>query len=187
MSVWDKKRDVMRRYDVTAQIYDMRYAEEQTVKIEAALKHVKAGADSVLDVGCGTGVLFSYVASKAETTVGLDISWKTLLKAKGRGKNYADVYLMRADADSMPFKSKVFGMVFAMTLIQNTPDPYRTLREIERVAKDSAAIVVTGLKRVFARAAFERLLRNAGLRIVAWEEENLKCYVAICKKALPSP
>jgi len=182
MSAWDKKRDIMQRYDVTAQIYDMRYAEEQTAKIEAALKHVKVKAGSVLDVGCGTGILFSYVAGKATTTVGLDVSGKTLLRAKERAKNYANVHLMRADADHMPFKRKVFSMVFAMTLIQNTPNPGETLDEIERVAKADAAIVATGMKKIFTKKTFELLLTNAGLNIEALEDEDLKSYVAICTK-----
>ena len=183
MSVWDKKRDIMQRYDVTAQIYDMRYAEEQTAKIVAALKHVKVKAGRVLDVGCGTGILFSYVADKARTTVGLDVSKRTLLKARQRAKTHASVHLILADADNMPLRDKVFGRVFAMTLIQNTPSPAETLNEIRRVAKDNALIVVTGLKKVFTKSILRQLLKNAGLNIIAMENEGLKCYVAVCTKA----
>lgn len=183
MSVWDKKRDVMRRYDVTAQIYDMRYAEEQTVKIEAALKHVKVEACMILDACCGTGILFNHVADMAQMTLGLDVSRKTLLKAKEQSKNHASVDLVCADVDNMPLKDKVFDRVFAMTLIQNTPVPAETLNEIRRVAADNALIVVTGLKKIFARSVFRQLLKNAGLNNVAIEDEGLKCYVAVCSKA----
>ena len=41
MNGWLKKRRVMRRYDLTAEMYDMRYAEEQAAKIRAGLKHVE--------------------------------------------------------------------------------------------------------------------------------------------------
>jgi ubiquinone/menaquinone biosynthesis C-methylase UbiE len=180
MSVWDKKRDIMQRYDVTAQIYDMRYAEEQTAKIKAALKHLKAKGCMVLDAGCGTGILFSHVAGKARMTVGLDFSKKTLLKAMERAKNHAGVNLVRGDADNMPLRDKVFDRVFAMTLIQNAPAPTETLKEIKRVAKGNALIVITGLKRVFSRSTLEHLLKNAGLNIVAMENEGLMCYVAVC-------
>jgi malonyl-CoA O-methyltransferase len=182
MSVWDKKRDVMRRYDVTAQIYDVRYAEEQTAKIEAALKHVKVETGLVLDAGCGTGLLFSYIADGARITIGLDVSGKTLFQAKVRAKGHANVHLVRADADHMPFKNRIFSTVFAMTLIQNAPNPGETLGEIERVSQDGAIMVVSGLRKVFARETFRQMLKNAGLKIVAWEEENLKCYVAICAR-----
>jgi demethylmenaquinone methyltransferase/2-methoxy-6-polyprenyl-1,4-benzoquinol methylase len=180
MSVWDKKRDTMHRYDVTAQIYDMRYGEEQTAKMEAALRHLKIEAYMILDSGCGTGILFNHVADKARMTIGLDFSRKTLLKAKERAKNHVGLNLVRADADNMPLRDNIFDRVFAMTLIQNTPDPMETLNEIRRVAKDNALIVVTGLKKIFCQHTLERLLKNAGLNIVAMENEDLKCYVAIC-------
>lgn len=183
MNAWSKKRSVMQRYDVTAQIYDMRYAEEQTAKIEAALRHVNANVGIVLDAGCGTGVLFDHVADKALMTVGLDFSRKTLLKARERAKNHAGVHLLRADADNMPLKDGVFDTVFAMTLIQNAPSPAQTLNDVKRVAKDNALIVVTGLRKVFRRGALERLLKDAGLSVVAMETEGLKCYVAVCTRA----
>ena len=183
MRVWDKKRDIMRRYDITAQIYDRRYADEQTAKIEAALEHVKVEAGMVLDVGCGTGILFNYVADKAWMTVGLDFSKETLLIAKERAKNHASVHLVRADADNVPLRDKVFDQVFAVTLIQNTPSPTETLNEIRRVAKDNGLIVVTGLKKVFTRNILGQLLRNAGLNIIAVGNEGLKCYVTVCTKA----
>jgi len=183
MSVWKKKRAIMRRYDVTARIYDMRYAEEQAAKIEAALKDVKVNAGVVLDVGCGTGILFSYVADKARMTIGIDISRKTLIKAKERAGKYARVYMVLADADNMPLRDKVFDSVFAVTLIQNMPRQAETLNEIRRVVKDNASIVVTGLKKVFTRSKLEQLLKNAGLNIIAVKDEGLKCYVAVCTRA----
>jgi ubiquinone/menaquinone biosynthesis C-methylase UbiE len=188
MASWHKKRDVMHRYDATANMYDARYAEEQAAKIEAALKNVEIKErDLILDVGCGTGILFGYVAEKTKTAiVGLDISKKSLLRARERAKNLANVHLILADADNMPFKSNVFDSVFAMTVIQNTPDPRCTLRETKRVATDDAAIVVTGLKKIFTKKTFEQLLRNAGLKIAAFQGEGLKCNVAICTKLLPS-
>jgi ubiquinone/menaquinone biosynthesis C-methylase UbiE len=183
MSEWDKKRDVMRRYDLTSRIYDTQYAQEQTAKIEAALKGVKTEKDSlVLDAGCGTGLLFGYVAEKAEATVGLDISRRILVQARKRAQNLPNVDLILADADNMPLKEYIFSHVFAVTLIQNTPNPVKTLNEINRVAKDDATIVVTGLKKVFTLEGFEELLTDASLKITALKDEGLKCYVAICIK-----
>lgn len=183
MSEWNKKRSVMKRYDLTAHIYDTRYAEEQTAKIEAALENLNIEKHSlVLDAGCGTGLLFCYVADKAETTVAVDISRKILLQAKKRAKNFANVHLILADADYMPLKGIVFSHVFGITLIQNMPNPVETLNEIKRVAKEDAAIVVTGLKKTFTRQVFEKLLQDAGLSVVSLKGEDLKCYVAVCRR-----
>lgn len=183
MSGWNEKRKIMRRYDLTAHIYDMRYAEEQTAKIETALKSVNVEIDSfVLDLGCGTGLLFDHVADKAETIVGLDISREILLQAKSRSRKFAKVHLVLADADNLPFKNDVFSHVFAVTLIQNLPNPVKTFVEVKRVAKENAVIVVTGLKRKYSLKVFEKLLRKFGLKVIEMKNGSLKCYVAICCK-----
>lgn len=183
MSEWNKKRRIMQRYDLTARMYDRLYSDEQTAKIDAALESVDVKKHSIiLDVGCGTGLLFNHVAEKAETIVGVDISRKILLQAKERSRRFANVHLIWADADNLPFSNQVFSHVFAMTLIQNMPNPIKTLKEIERVTKNDAVIVVTGLKKKFSLDGFERLLSKIGLGIIEVKNENLKCYVAICSK-----
>ncbi len=178
----------MRRYDLTAEIYNMRYAEEQAAKIEAALKileSLKVERNSlVLDDGCGTGLLFNYIADKAGMIVGLDISRKTLAEAKRCSEKFGNVHLVLADADYMPFKDAVFSHVFAITLIQNTPNPEKTLVEAIRVAGKGAVIVVTGLKKKFSLEFFEGLIRKLCLNVIEIRDgdESLKCYVAACTK-----
>jgi ubiquinone/menaquinone biosynthesis C-methylase UbiE len=183
MSGWRKKRSVMHRYDVTAGIYDLRYADEQTAKYKAALESLRTREFGiVLDAGCGTGLLFDHVADKAEAIVGLDVSRKSLLEAR-RHARLQNVHLVCADVDAMPFADRTFNSAFAMTLIQNSPNPVETLNEIEHVSKDDAEIVVTGLKKIFSKKKFEELLRNADLNIdILKDEDNLKCYVAVCMR-----
>jgi ubiquinone/menaquinone biosynthesis C-methylase UbiE len=183
MSQWKKKRTIMRRYDLTAHLYDMRYAEEQRAKIEAALEKLTIEKPAlILDVGCGTGILFDYVAEKAEAIVGVDISRKILLQAKKRAKNFQNVHLILADADNMPIKENVFTHIFGITVLQNMPNPTKTLNEIRRVAKENAKIVVTALKKAFTEKEFEEILRYARLKPVNLKSEGLKCYVAVCIK-----
>jgi len=183
MNSWIKKRAMMRRYDTTAHLYDMRYAEEQLAKINAALKTAKIVRNGMaLDVGCGTGLLFKHVAGKTKTLVGLDISRKTLQQAKIRAKDYLNLHLILADADYMPLRGNSFDNVFAFTLLQNTPNPAATLNELYRVAGEEAVMTVTGLKKSFSLLDFQELLQNADLSIVALEGDNLQCYVAVCIK-----
>jgi ubiquinone/menaquinone biosynthesis C-methylase UbiE len=184
MNGWDKKRDVMRRYDAAAHIYDHRYEREQTAKYNAALKGLeKKEFGLVLDLGCGTGLLFSHIADRAQAIVGLDVSKKTLLRAKRRARAPPNTHLVCADADSTPLKEHLFNHVFAMTLIQNSPNPVQTLNEVRRTSKDDAVIAVTGLKRVFPKKRFEDILRKARMQItILKDEEGLECYVAICTK-----
>lgn len=179
MNKWQQKRRVMQRYDVTAEMYDARYAEEQEAKYKAALAGLNV-AGAILDVGCGTGLLFSHVAAQAEMAVGVDVSGKLLLQAKERAKNFRNAHLVQADADHLPFKSECFAVVFAFTVLQNMPKPAETLTEIKRTAKRGGSIVVTGLKKAFSLEAFGALLRQAGLRVVSLKDDAvLKCHVAV--------
>lgn len=188
MTEWSKKRSVMHRYDLTAKSYNTLYREEQAAKIEAALKTLKSlkveSNSLVLDDGCGTGLLFNYIADKAGMVVGLDISRKILGEAKRHSEKFHNLHLVLADADHAPFKDSVFSHVFAITLIQNMPNPEKTLAEVERIAGKGAAIVVTGLKKKFALKVFEGLLHKLSLSMIEiiYGDESLKCYVAICKK-----
>jgi malonyl-CoA O-methyltransferase len=180
MSKWRQKRSVMQRYDTTAEMYDARYAEEQEAKYKAALASVNV-TGAVLDVGCGSGLLFSHVAAQAEAVVGVDVSGKLLLKAKERAKNFHNAHLVQADADHLPFRSECFAVVFAFTVLQNMPKPAETLLELKRTAKRNGAIVVSGLKKAFSLEAFGALLMQAGLCVVSFSDDAvLKCYVVVC-------
>lgn len=183
MDRWRKKRQVMKRYDSTAHLYDVRYEAEQKAKYSTALNNLPPKTlGLVLDAGCGTGLLFEHVAVSTKAVVGLDISKKTLLQARDRAKNSRNVHLILADADHMPFTQDTFDHVFAITLIQNSPDPIETLNEVLRVVRNDAIVVVTGLKRVFSMTDFKKLLQKVGLRIIAMESEGLQCHVAVCVK-----
>jgi demethylmenaquinone methyltransferase/2-methoxy-6-polyprenyl-1,4-benzoquinol methylase len=184
LNEWNQKRKMIRRYDLTAKMYDMRYAEEQEIKYHTALKRLKiSGYSTVLDVGCGTGLLFQHVAAEAQTVVGVDISGKLLLQAKERARDLRNVHLVQADADHLPFKNDFFKVVFAFTVLQNMPKPLETLIEVKRIVERGASIVTTGLKKAFSLEAFRELLQNSDLQVVSIEDADaLKCYVAVAIK-----
>ena len=181
MTAWKSKRKVMQRYDLTAQMYDERYAEEQEAKYKKALETVKIANGTVLDVGCGSGLFFN-LAVKAQTLVGVDVSRKLLLQANEHSKSFGNVYVIQADADHLPFNGSLFDDVFVFTVLQNMPKPNETLQELKRVAKQEGSVVVTALKKAFALNAFMDLLEGAGLWVVGFaDDEDLKCYVACCR------
>ena len=183
MQEWDKKRETMRHYDHLAQVYDAQYSEEQKAKIEAALKNTKLNQNElVLDVGCGTGLLFQHIARSAKLVVGIDVSSKILQEARKRIEQLPKTAIIRADADYTPFQNQTFDQIFAITLLQNMPNPAETLAEIKRVNKPKSTIVVTGLKKKFAPERFIELLNKVGLKISTLKTDHqLKGYLAVCK------
>jgi len=188
MREWSKKLAIMRNYDHSAKVYDAQYAEEQNAKIKAALSHLNLGENSlVLDIGCGTGLLFEHLGNSVKLLVGLDLSSGILKEAKKRAKRFLKTALIRADADFTPFPNETFDGVFAITLLQNMPNPPLTLQEMMRVSKASPIIVVSGLKKAYSQDAFKRLLEKAGLEAHIIEtDKRLKGYVALCKKRVGS-
>lgn len=184
MSEWKEKRRVMRHYDQSAKVYDVQYKEEQGAKIETALEKVKLDQNTaLLDLGCGTGLLFDYVAGETRFLVGVDLSRQMLKEARRKTKQCKRALLIRADADRLPFRKLTFDMVFALTLMQNIPNPVATLEEIKRISKLDAAVVVTGLKKSFTEQRFLSLLKRANLEVVTSKlDKQMKEYVCICTK-----
>lgn len=182
MNDWTQKRRAKHRYDSTAEIYNARYSEEQEIKYTAALTEVKP-IGLVLDIGCGTGLLFSHIASTVKTIVGIDISKKSLVQAKEQAKNLGNISLIQADADNLPFGKNEFDTVYAFTVLQNMPKPLNTLVEINRITKEDAMLIITGLKKTFSTKTLEQLLWSAGLQVVSInDDEKLKCFIAISQK-----
>jgi len=186
---WAKKRRLILKYNRDSHLYDIRYYREQKAKMLASLNTVTIDSeDLVLDVGCGTGILFEFVVDSAGLTVGLDFSRGLLSMAKKRSEDYKDVELILADADYLPLRDESFNGVFAFTLLQNSPTPYRTMREIVRICKVDGCMVITGLKKRFSRKDFEALIGEHDLITLKFiDDVNLKDYIVVCKKDKSHP
>ncbi len=182
MREWKEKRSNMRHYDQQAAIYDVQYLGEQNAKIEDVLSSIELKPNElVLDLGCGTGFLFQHINKTIRLLVGLDISSKALREAKKRTKNLSNTELIRADADNTPFPDHIFDRVFAITLLQNMPDPMKTISEMKRIGKPQSTFVITGLKKKFTQESFFDLLKMAQLKVSALKtDQRLKGHIAVC-------
>lgn len=178
MAAWNEKRKVMQAYDVTAEMYDERYSEEQNRKYRKALEHINVEGATVLDVGCGSGLFFNHVAEKARLIVGVDLSHGLLLKAKQQAAG--NVFVVQADADHLPLVDGFFEDVFSFTVLQNMPNPAATMVELKRVTGAGGKIALTGLKKAFGLPKFMDLVEGSGMRLAAFvDEEAINCYIAV--------
>jgi ubiquinone/menaquinone biosynthesis C-methylase UbiE len=180
VAAWKHKRQVMHRYNETAQMYEERYADEQKLKYEKTLENLTVKGNAVLDVGCGSGLFFNHIANQASLVAGVDVSRGLLIEANKKAKKLKNVFVVLADADFLPFPNGIFEDVFAFTILQNMPKPKQTLNELKRVAKPDGKLGVTALKKAFELQNFSNLLEAAGFYVVNFvDEKALKCYIAV--------
>lgn len=180
-SCWKIKKENIQRYNKTAKTYDLQYREEQTRKYRAAFKTLNTLKDlCILDVGSGTGLLEKTAGSKARI-IGVDCSKNMLKRAKRRCGNQQ--VLLCADADHLPFVEQTFDKIFSFTLLQNMPDPEKTVEEMYRVAKVDSEIVMSVTKKVLTRESFLHLLDGKNLAVAKFvDDAELKDYVLVCRR-----
>jgi len=134
------KRAVKEYYSTISASYDELYGEEQMAKLGEVLKLLRfEGDDIILDVGCGTGLITKRISEGVGRAVGIDISREMV----ERGRQCGTEFLV-CDAESLPFRQRVFDKVVSFTVLQNLADPSKTLSEMGRACH--GVMVLTVLK-----------------------------------------
>jgi ubiquinone/menaquinone biosynthesis C-methylase UbiE len=123
-------------------------ASETALVNEHALEllHIRP-TDRVLEVGCGHGRTIARAASSARqgSVAGIDVSvdmvrmatrWNHHLIQEGR------VAVQQADSVQIPYSDESFDRVYTVHTLYFWDDPHAHLREMYRVMKDGACIVL---------------------------------------------
>ena len=105
------------------------------LEVEAVLKYARHS--TVLEVGCGTGLVLGKLARIARTAKGVDLSPGMLDKAKERG---LDVTL--GSATDLPFADASFDFVCSFKVLAHVPDLGGAIAEMARVTKPGGHIAV---------------------------------------------
>ena len=131
-------------YDIHSVFYDATFGRLVKRRIERAIHHMNLSpTDRILDLGIGTGVSLNFYPSWARV-VGVDLSAGMLREAakKIRQCGLSNAVIFQADAMRLPFDDNSFDHVFISHVISVVSDPYRLVREAQRVAKPDARIVI---------------------------------------------
>ncbi|MBO3803244.1 MAG: methyltransferase domain-containing protein [Candidatus Brockarchaeota archaeon] len=133
------KKSAMEYYASVAPGYDELHGEEQLSKLNrlSAIVDFRDG-DSVLDVGCGTGLLAGALSGKVGRIVGVDLS--RAMAERGRRRRCGEFLV--CDAEALPFRERAFDKVISFTVAQNLENPSRMLEEVGRVCRGTAALTV---------------------------------------------
>ena len=95
-------------------------------------------AQRLLEIGVGTGHFARWLASEGYHVTGVDLSAPMIAEASRRG----GVYLVRADAEALPFSDDTFDGVLLITALEFLPHPERALQEAARVTRHGIVLGV---------------------------------------------
>jgi 2-polyprenyl-3-methyl-5-hydroxy-6-metoxy-1,4-benzoquinol methylase len=95
----------------------------------------RAAPGSLLDVGCGEGVLTLRWAEQLGSgrVIGIDLD-DPKLQAEWATRQRANLEFRAMSAEQLPFPDREFDLSAAIEVLEHVPDPERTLAEMARVA-----------------------------------------------------
>ena len=156
----------------------------------------QAAPGSVLDVGCGEGVLTSEWAERLgdRRVVGIDLD-DPKLRAEWERRSRPNLEFRAEEATSLSFGDDEFDLAAAIEVLEHVPEPEATLAEMARVARRWLLVSVPreplwrGLN--MARGAYWRSLGNTPGHVNHWSRgsfvELLGRYGEVEEKRSPFP
>ena len=131
---------------------------------------------SILDVGCGEGVLTEQWARAIEgRVVGIDLD-DPKLRAEWQRRSLPNLEFRTGLGDSLPYANGEFEAVTAMEVLEHVPDPAHTVAEMARAAQRWLLVSVPreplwrGLN--MARGAYLRDLGNTPGHVNHWSKRS---------------
>lgn len=106
------------------------------IEISILRKYLKEN-DSVLEVGCGTGLILSKVVKFVVNGIGIDISENMLKIAKNKGLN-----VFYGNGEEIPFSDNQFDVVYSFKVLPHIKNIENVLNEIKRVTKPNGIILL---------------------------------------------
>ncbi len=137
-------------YDTISGVYDELYSNEQMLKYDVIFSRLPKDLDVVLDVGCGTGNLLTYLVEmgyRLKYYVGLDVSSKVIniaLRKAGYYKYLTDFIV--ADLTYPPIRTNYkFNLITLITVLRSHYNVGNIVKEYLSRVRDRGFIVYTVL------------------------------------------
>ena len=161
-------------------LYDRIFARVFYPRIESVIGslNIEAGA-RVLEVGVGTGLSFNAYPTHCQVT-GIDLAPDMLEQAQEKidQNGWRHLKVMEMDALNLKFADNTFDYVMAFHVVSVVPDAARLIREMLRVSKPGATVVIINHFRSPKRllAAVDSLLEPITRRL-GWHTLELQAVV----------
>lgn len=132
--------DIQEVYASTASWFHRLEAADRALLGRFRARHFGDIDGRILDVACGTGTNFPYLAPNAEV-IGVDLSSDMLEHAANRLKDLPiDGSVMQMDAQQLAFSDNQFETVISALATCTFPDPIKAIEEMERVCRPGGTI-----------------------------------------------
>ena len=155
---YDKKKEIISKYNSTATFYDKRYRKIQEEKFRIIFSDFLLEKNKIiLDAGCGSGLLFEFIVKKFKINqikflnyIGIEISLNMLKRFADKCRNLINnlnVNLILSDIEHLPFRDNRIDSIFSITSLQNLPNISKGIIEILRVGEHMANLEFSILKK----------------------------------------
>lgn len=136
------KKDVIEFFDRCAPTWDAEMIKNDRI-IETILDNAEIDADmDILDVACGTGVMFDYYLRRSVASVtGIDISPEMAKIAAEKYKNQCSVHVICGDVEEYSFGRK-FDRIVVYNAFPHFPYPKRLIKILASLLKDNGRLTV---------------------------------------------
>ena len=136
------KKDVIAFFDRCAPTWDADMIKSDAI-IDTILNNAEVSADlDILDVACGTGVMFPYYLNRGVASVtGIDISPEMAKIAAGKYTNDSRVQVICGDVEETAFDRK-FDRIVVYNAFPHFPDPQRLIRILAGLLKEGGRLTI---------------------------------------------
>lgn len=112
-------------------------------------KHVDLNGKTVVDIGCGGGILAESLAQSGANTTGIDLSDKALKVADLHGlESGVSVKYQLISAEELAENApKSFDVVTCMEMLEHVPDPLSVVKACSKLAKPGGVLFFSTLNR----------------------------------------
>ena len=137
-----EKQDVIEFFDRCAATWDAEMIKSDEI-IEVILDHAEVGAGmDVLDVACGTGVMFPYYLQREVASVtGIDIAPEMAKIAQEKFRKEPGVQVICGDVEEASF-DRQFDRIVVYNAFPHFPEPRRLIKQLSRLLKDGGRLTI---------------------------------------------
>ena len=197
---WDRVAWV---YDVFANVINRRANRALCAAVSAQI----SPTDEALECACGTGLLSGVIAGRCRSLIAADFSSNMLRRAEKKYGRCANVKFEQGNILQLRYPDARFDVVVAANVIHLLDEPYRALRELERVCRRGGRIIIptymnrtdagstnrvsgaigkagANFKREFTLETYKKFFTDAGYTNASYTlcKGRIPCAVAVLRK-----